>query len=103
MQLILKNKNHDEINTIYGHRLSKTSEHQTLTLKHINSIKSQLMLSLLIKVYVTILTRALFRFIKGLNLKIIKSRYQRIIKWVSPKQNIRLLVSNLKQRKQDGI
>ena len=98
MSLTLKNKNHDIPNTIYGHRLSKTSEQQTLTLKHINSIKSQLVLSLLIKVYVTILTRALFRLIKAFNLKVIKLRYQRIIKWVSPKQNIRLLITNLKER-----
>ena len=98
MSLTLKNKNHDILNTIYGHPLSKTSEHQTLTLKQINSIKSQLMISLLIKVYVTILTRALFRLTKGFNLKVIKSLYQAIIKWVSSKQNIRLLITNLKER-----
>lgn len=98
MTLTLKNKNHDILNTIYGHHLSKTSEHQTLTLKQNSSIKPQLMISFLIKVYVTILTRALFRLTKGFNLKIIKSRYQRIIKWVISKQNIRLLFTNLKER-----
>lgn len=98
MTLTLKNKNHDIINTIYDHRLSKTSEHQILTLKHNSSIKSQLMISLLIKVYVTILTRALFRLTKGFNLKVVKPLYQAIIKWVIPKQNIRLLFTNLKER-----
>lgn len=98
MTLTLKNKNYDEINTIYGHRLSKTSDHQTLTLKHINSIKSQLMISVMVGAYEIKLKQILFRLIKGFKLKIIKPRYQRIIKWLSPKQNIRLLISNLKER-----
>ena len=98
MTLTLKNKNHDEINTIYGHCLSKTSEHQTLTLKHNSSIKSQLMVAVLIQVYVTTLKQSLFRLTRGFNLKVVKSLYHWIIKWVSPKQNIRLLISNLKER-----
>ena len=98
MTLTLKNKNHDILNTIYGHRLSKTSEHQTLTLKHNISIKSQLFLSVMVGAYEIKLKQSLFRLTKGFNLKVVKSRYQRIIKWVSPKQNIRLLISNLKER-----
>lgn len=99
MTLTLKNKNHDILDTIYGHCLSKTSDHQTLTLKHNTLIKSQLKVAVLIEVYVTTLTRALFRLTKGFNLKIIKPLYHWIIKWVSPKQNIRLLINNLKRRK----
>ena len=98
MTLTLKNKNHDILNTIYGHCLSKTSEHQTLTLKHNISIKSQLFLSVMVGAYEIKLKQSLFRLISGFNLKVIKSLYQRIIKWVSPKQNIRLLISNLKER-----
>lgn len=98
MTFTLKNKNHDKINTIYGHPLSKTSEHQTLTLKQINSIKSQLFLSVMVGAYEIKLKQMLFRLIKGFNLKIIKPRYQRVMKWVSSKQNIRLLITNLKER-----
>ena len=98
MTLTLKNKNHDILDTIYCHRLSKTSEHQTLTLKHNISIKSQLMISVMIGAYEIKLKQTLFRLISGFNLKVIKSLYQRIIKWVSPKQNIRLLITNLKER-----
>ena len=98
MTLTLKNKNHDIIDTIFGHRLSKTSEHQTLTLKHNSSIKSQLFLSVMVGAYEIKLKQILFRLTKGFNLKVIKSLYQRIIKWVSPKQNIRLFDFNLKER-----
>ena len=98
MTLTLKNKNHYILDTIYGNRLSKTSEHLTLTLKHNISIKSQLFLSVRVGAYEIKLKQSLFRFISGFNLKVIKSLYQRIIKWVSPKQNIRLLISNLKER-----
>ena len=98
MTLTLKNKNHDILDTIYGHRLSKTSEHQTLTLKHNSSIKSQLFLSVMVTAYEIKLKQILFRLTKGFNLKVIKSLYQRIIKWCSPKQNIRLLFTNLKER-----
>lgn len=98
MTLTLKNKNHDILDTIYGYCLSKTSEHQTLTLKHNSSIKSQLFLSVMVGSYEIKLKQILFRLIKGFNLKVIKSLYQRIIKWLSPKQNIRLLISNLKER-----
>lgn len=98
MTLTLKNKNHDIIDTIYGHRLSKTSEYQTLTLKHNISIKSQLFLSVMIGAYEIKLKQSLFRLTKGFNLKVIKSLYQAIIKWVSPKQNIRLLITYLKER-----
>lgn len=99
MTLTLKHKNHDILDTIYGHRLSKTSEHQTLTLKHINSMKSQLFLSVMVGAYEIKLKRILFRLTKGFNLKVVKSLHQAIIKWVSPKQNIRLLINNLKRRK----
>ena len=98
MTLTLKNKNHDILDTIYSHRLSKTSEHQTLTLKHNSSIKSQLFLSEMVGAYEIKFKQILFRLTRGFNLKVIKSLYQRIIKWVSPKQNIRLLISNLKER-----
>lgn len=98
MTLTLKNKNHDILDIIYGHRLSKTSEHQTLTLKHNSSIKSQLFLSVMVGAYEIKLKQILFRLTKGFNLKIIKSLYQWIIKWVNPKQNIRLLITNLKER-----
>ena len=98
MTLTLKNKNHDILDIIYGHCLSKTSEHQTLTLKHNSSIKSQLFLSLMIGAYEIKLKQILFRLTKGFNLKIIKPRYQWVMKWVSSKQNIRLLTFNLKER-----
>ena len=98
MTLTLKNKNHDILDIIYGNCLSKTSEHQTLTLKHNSSIKSQLFLSVMIDAYEIKLKQILFRLTKGFNLKVIKSLYQRIIKWLSLKQNIRLLISNLKER-----
>ena len=98
MTLTLKNKNHDILDTIYRHSLSKTSEHLTLTLKHNISIKSQLFLSVMVGAYETKLKQILFRLTKGFNLKVIKSLYQRIIKCVSPKQNIRLLTFNLKER-----
>lgn len=98
MTLTLKNKNHDIIDTIYSHCLSKTSEHLTLTLKHNISIKSQLFLSVMVGAYEIKLKQSLFRLTKGFNLKLVKSLYQRIIKWVSSKQNIRLLISNLKER-----
>lgn len=98
MTLTLNNKNHDIIDTIYGHRLSKTSDHQTLTLKHNSSIKSQLFLSVMVGAYEIKLKQILFMLTKGFNLKVIKSLYQRIIKWCSSKQNIRLFDSNLKER-----
>ena len=98
MTLTLKHKNHDILDTIYRHSLSKTSEHQTLTLKHNSSIKSQLFLSVMVGAYEIKLKQSLFRLISGFNLKVIKSLYQRIIKWCSPKQNIRLLFTNLKER-----
>ena len=98
MTLTLKNKNHDILDTIYGHCLSKTSDHQTLTLKQINSIKSQLFLSVMVGAYEIKLKQILFRLIRGFNLKVIKSLYQAIIKWCSLKQNIRLFDFNLKER-----
>lgn len=99
MHLTLKNKNHDILDTIYGHPLSKTSEHQILTLKHNILIKSQLFLSVMVGAYEIKLKQILFRLTKGFNLKVIKSLYQAIIKWFSPKQNIKLLINNLKWRK----
>ena len=98
MTLTLKNKNHDILDTIYGSALSKISEHLTLTLKHNSSVKSQLFLSVMVGAYEIKLKQILFRLTKGFNLKVVKSRYQAIIKWCSPKQNIRLFDFNLKER-----
>ena len=98
MTLTLKNKNHDILDTIYGYCLSKTSEHLTLTLKHNISIKSQLFLSVMVGAYEIKLKQILFRLTKGFNLKVVKPLYQAIIKWCSPKQNIRLLITYLKER-----